>query len=242
MGIFDKGPGKDIKKIVNQAKSAVNEAKSILNEIKSVRDEVKSVRDEVKKIPDEIRQLGKDVKYDVATTGNNYRGALEKAGKAALDDIESKIRAEVQDMLDSLTRAITKEGLKEFRAAAIALRDHSRELNQRRPDLYDDINDLSAYLQLGPVKMDWSSFLTRIDAIITSVDIWIDRPPSLHRTEIITVVRTLGPTTVDLGISVNLALLIGSKELGIGAGFGAIRGDLIYEMLDRMLQAMGVPE
>jgi len=190
----------------------------------------------------EIKQLEKNAKYEVATIGNNYRGAIEKAGRSALGDVSDAVDDLITKALDDLARALTKQGLRQFRNAAVALRDHMRELDRRRPDLYDAGNSVSAYLQLGPIKMEWSAFLTRVDSVITSTDIWIDNPPSLHRREIKAVVQTLGPTSIDLGLSVNFALLVGSKELGVGAGIGAIQGDLIYELLDAMLEACGVPE
>jgi len=200
---------------------------------------VNTVKDEA---VGQVKQVEKDVLYQVNTAGNNCVGAIEKAGTKVVGEIGDEAEKLIKAAIDELAAAITKEGLKQFRKAAVSTRDKLKDLDRRRPDLHDAINDITIYLQVGPIKMEFSRFLTRVEQLITSVDIWIDRPPKMKRSEIRTMVNTLGPDTIDLGISVNFALLIGSKELGVGCGLDKIKGALIEELLDLLLEALGVPE
>jgi len=227
-------------KSMNPADIAKREVEKAVNS--AMHEVEKKINDAASEVRDEINHAKEGGLYAVNTAANNGVGALEKAGKKAIEDVSDAIDDLISAALDELARALTKQGLKSFRAAAVSVRDKLRELERRRPDLHDAVDGITIWLQLGPIKMEFARFLSRADSLITTADIWIDHPPSLHRREIRTVVDTLGPDTIDLGISVNFALLIGSKELGVGCGLDKIQGELIQELLDLLLEACGVPE
>lgn len=236
-GVHVKGGSNPIDKAKDEVEDFVNDC------LKDVRKELEKAGDEVVKgVESNVEQLTKDVKYEVATIGNNYRGAIEKVGEETLGKVGKEIEEFVEKKLEELAKALTKEGLKKFRKACIAVRDKLNELERRRPELHDAVNTVTIYLQLGPIKMEFNNFLTRAEQIITSTDIWIDHPPKFTRDNVKVVVNSLGPSTIDLGLSVNFALLIGSKELGVGLGIDKIQGALIEELLDALLEAIGVPK
>ena len=63
-----------------------------------------------------------------------------------------------------------------------------------------------------------------------------------RRQPVMGLVESLGPESVDLGISVNFALVIGSKELGVGGGLSELPMSLFLELGDAVLEELGVPE
>jgi len=217
---------------------------------KAVQDEIKKaeheVEKEVNKIKDEalgeLQQLRKDAKYEVATIGNNYKGAIHDLGEETIGKIGDEAKQLIEDALTELAKAITSEGLKRFGAAAKSTKSKLDDLNRRRPDLVDAINKVEASLSLGPVKLNFENFYTRADQIAEMADMWSKRPPALKRSEIRTFVNTLLPDKISLGLSINFALLIGSKELGVGAALESIPGALIEELLDEILKSFNVPE
>ena len=90
--------------------------------------------------------------------------------------------------------------------------------------------------------MTWNNFYSRADDIIKVLDDRLDKPPGVSRNEVLQLIEALGPTEIDLGISVNAALVVGSKEIGVGGGVGSIPLALFTEIADLIMDEMGLPE
>ena len=103
----------------------------------------------------------------------------------------------------------------------------------------DEINKVSFKAELGPITATYKGFYARADDISSL----LSKPPAFTRTGIREFMEGVVPSSVDLGISVQLvAVVVGSKEFGIGGSVGSISGQLSVEILDAILDAAGVPE
>ncbi len=218
-----------IQGLEKQLKSVVSDIKGLKKDVEGALKDAKRAISEVKKVAGQVEGVGKEVK-----------GLANK-----VEDLPETIKAEaekaVKDWVEELAKAITKEGLKKFRASARAANKKLNKLTLSQGELVDEINVLSIYLELGPAKLTWADFYNRSSTIVALLDKHINEPPSFKRSEIIELILALGPTSINLGLSVNFALVISSKELGVGGGFGDIGLKLFAELADVILDEMGVP-
>ena len=142
-----------------------------------------------------------------------------------------------------LRRPVTKEGLRVVRNVVRTAHQEMSQLAESKPQLVDEIDKLGGKIELGPVTLEYDGFYSHTNDLIGVLDSYISKPPKLRRSEIITMVKVLGPSSINLGISVQVvALVVGSKELGVGGGINSISIDLFAEIGDAILEEMGVPE
>lgn len=228
----EKAAKKAVDKIVEPA---ANKAKSLVYKAK---DEVK------KKVIDEVEDKAKSVIKDID------KHVIEKVEDVVTDEIPKAITKELpklmeegfEALLEELASAVTKEGLKTVRSVVRATHSEMDKLAKNKPDLVDSINALGGYVEIGPLTLSYSGFYTRISDVSDVLDTYINKPPEFRRGPILKMVEALGPTEVDAGISIQVvALVVGSKELGIGGGINGVPLKLFTELGDVILEKMGVP-
>ena len=232
-------------------KDIFSQIKDLFNKIDKVANEVGQLTGEVSKIAKEAQDAtGKinDLTGKVDSTVNNVKKLTDEMGGVLkqIKDIPGEIEKTAEDVfqkaMDALAKDLSKEGLKDFKNIVQAGKDEADRIKESRSGFVDAINQLSIFGNLGPFTLNWSGFYDRADAILTELDKRIDKPPALHRSEILDMINALGPTTVNIGASFNFALVIGSKELGGGGGLGDIPLALFTEMADAIMDRMGIPE
>ena len=236
------------------AREAENLAKKLANE---AREEAMSVIDDIKNLEKKAKKGLEDVankaKNEVQSTANKAVGAVESAADKAKGEVEEqanivkremealpeKIEDELQDAFAAFAKSITAEGLRKVRSSLDSAHKKMTELREAKPDLVDAIDEVSFYVEFGPVKATYASFYSRSEGLSHV----LSKPPDLKRSSIVEFFRATVPTSIDFGLSVQVvALVVGSKELGIGGGMGDIPGALAVELLDVILEAAGVPE
>ena len=219
----ESSPFSQISHIVHEIESIGKKISSLEKQAENAGGELKDLTDRVNAIPEELTKL---------------TSQLDRVPS----EIESTAKKVFGEVIDNLAKALSKEGLKEFRSIIKAGKDEADRIKESRSGLVDAINQLSIFGNLGPFTLNWSGFYDRADAILTELDKRIANPPSFHRSEILEMVNALGPDTVNIGASVNFALVIGSRELGGGGGLGDIPLVLFVELADAMMDRLGIPE
>ena len=249
-------PAKEAEKAVNRVIKPARDA--ALKAINAVRDGA------LKKVWDLRHQTWDAVqawKGDIAKAGHSAEGLvtgaahkaqeeLETAGREAHDGIKAAVaaipdhaEAAVAHAMSALAEAVTEHGLALVRGVVATTHEQLNKLAASKPGLVDAINDLGGSLEIGPITLEYTNFYTRTELVAGVLDQYINEPPELRRGPIIDMVRALGPDNINLGVSVQVvALVVGSKELGVGGGLNDISIDLFAEIGDVILEAMGVPE
>lgn len=251
-------PINDIKKLYNKIKDAVEDG---MNKIKrAAEDGFKRIKREAERGVEEIRGKGKwyigkieQVGKDAENTAKNALGDVEKIAKGAIDDVEkaaSTVKDEVEKIpalaedaveqaFEAVVKGFTEEGLKTVQSVLSTTHKELTKLRDKKPDLVDAIDELGFYGEFGPITATYSGFYTRFEQLSDA----LSKPPALKRKQIIDFLRATGPTSINFGISVQVvALVVGSKELGVGGGLNDIPAALAWEILDIILEAAGVPE
>lgn len=168
---------------------------------------------------------------------------IKKAGSDVEKGITEKIPDMFEDFVQGLAKGVAKEGLKKTQAVVKVSHRELEKLEKNKPGLVDAINDLGGALEIGPMTLAYSGFYTRMEEVIGVLDHYINEPPSIRRRDIIAMIKALGPDSVDLGISIQVvAVVVGSKELGVGGGLNDISIELFAEIADAILEAAGVPD
>ena len=207
-----------------------------------------------------VNQFADQAKSSIRKAGGEIEGGLKKVGHEAEDGIRSagreveekanalqreleslpdKIEEELQDAIEAFAKSITAEGLRRVRSSLDSAHKKMTELRESKPDLVDAIDEVSFYVEFGPVTATYASFYSRSEGLSHV----LSQPPDFKRSSIVEFFRATVPTSIDFGLSVQVvALVVGSKELGIGGGMGDIPGALAVELLDVILEAAGVPE
>jgi len=237
MGLFKK-----IKKVAKKAKKT---AEKVVDKGKDAVEDINPQKEIMGILDDAKRQLFGAVdkaKGEVSDVANEAKNEVRDVAKDVKDEIPELAEKAVKEAVSELSKAISKEGLKAFRGAVRESKNKLDSLSKNRPDWVDSINELSIYLNLGPATLTWSGFYSRSDYILSQLDKHISNPPKFSRRNIVSLIENLGPTVVNLGISVNFALVIGSKELGVGGGIGDIPLKIFTELGDVILKELGVPE
>ena len=224
----------------NPFKSIEREIKKGLNKLgDSIRNGLNKAGDEIEgglkkaghEIEGGVKKVGREVVDGVKKTGREIEGGLKEAGE--------EIKKELEKTIQELGKALTSEALKKVRAIANVTHRELAKLEQSKPHLVDEINKVSFTAELGPITATYAGFYERADDISSL----LSKPPAFTRTGIREFMEGVVPSSVDLGISVQLvAVVVGSKEFGIGGKVGSISGQIAVEILDAILDAAGVPD
>ena len=232
------GGKRTINKIGDEAENGVKKVgRSAENSVKKIGNDIE----------DNIKDIGNDIESNVKKIGHDVEEKLHKVGDEIEETLEERIPEKIEEFIDSavaeLAEAITREGLKKVRDVVKTTDRELSKLAINKPDLIDSINSLSVYVEIGPMTLNYSGFFTRVDNIAEILDKYVNEPPELSRRAIIEFVNAMGPTSVNMGLSIQvMALVVGSKELGIGGGLGDIELALFTELGDIILEKIGVPE
>ena len=247
---------KDVKKGVKEtkkvAKKGYHETKDFVEdrvedteeffkeELMSVIDKLtKEAEDKLKKIASNV---GDEVKKGVNKVGDEVKEGVKKTGKEMEETFTKKIPDLFEDFIQDLSKGIAKEGLKKVKTIVASSHKELEKLEKNKPALVDEINNLGGNIEIGPLTLSYANFYTRMESIIGVLDHYINEPPTLRRRDILAMVKALGPDSVDLGASVQMAaLVVSSKELGFGGSLDSIGINLFTELGDIILKELGVP-
>ena len=179
----------------------------------------------------------------VKTVGGEVEDGVRKVGREVEDGLKEKVPELIEDAFEELAAAVTKEGLKAVRSVVETTHTELGKLEKSKPELVGAINELGGKVEIGPITLAYANFYTRTALVAGVLDTYINHPPELRRGPIIDMVVAMGPDSVDLGISIQVvALVVGSKELGVGGGLNDVSIELFAEIGDVILEKMGVPE
>ena len=235
-----KNLGKEIEKPFKKAGDKVDDRfQDIFDDIKNkVESAGREVESGIKKAGREIEDGANHAKNEIESTANKAKNEIE----SEINKIPKVIEHEFEEFVSALARAVTKEGLKKIKAIVDQSDKKIVGLGISHPNLTDEINNLGFTMEIGPVTLSYSDFYGRASNISGVLDTYINSPPALRREPIISMIQALGPTTVNLGASVQVvALVVGSKELGIGGSLDSIGLGLFVELADAILKELGVP-
>ena len=179
--------------------------------------------------------------------GTIKREVIDEVKSEVIEPAQSALTKQFPDLLEdfaqSVAKGVTKEGLKKTQAIVKVSHRELEKLEKSKPALVNAINNLGGKVEIGPMTLAYSGFYTRMEEVIGVLDHYINSPPSIRRRDIIAMIKALGPDSVDLGISIQVvALVVGSKELGVGGGLNDISIELFAEIADAILEAAGLPE
>ena len=198
-----------------------------------------------KKGQDIVRSLDTHAEQAVSAATHEIDAEVHKGlheVESRLHEVPDQIEEAIKDAVADLARAVTKEGLSTVKEVVDTTHSKLTELRENRPGLVDAIDGLSGYIEVGPMTLSYSGYYSRLEGVAGVLDTYINHPPEFRRGPIIEMVKALGPTSVNMGISVQVvALVVGSKELGVGGGLGDVSMDLFAELGDLILEKMGVP-
>ena len=252
----------------NWGKKAKDELEKPLNEIKKLLSdadrELTEKLDAAKNVASDATRKANQLKDEISKVDNKIEDGFKKASKE-FEGVANKAKKEVEDLtkdvkrelnklpelaekelkhaLDLLVAAITKEGLKKIRNIVRLVDKKLAILGVTHPKLTDEINKLEFSLEIGPVTLKYVNFYMRVSKVADTLDTYVNNPPEFRREPIINMIKALGPTSIDLGASVQVvAVVVGSKELGIGGNLGSIGIGLFAELGDAILKEIGVPK
>ena len=202
----------------------------------NVKKEVESLGESAKKgIEEEIGKIRKSAEEELKNTGNKI--------KKDLGDLPKLVEDAAKSVFEDLASIATKEGAKKICDMLSGAIDGMAKLEKSKPNLVDAINAAGFEIEIGPVTCSYTNFYNRHQELLTAIEGFSNKKPSFRRSYFISMLRALGPDAVDLGISVQIiALVIASKELGIGGKLKEIQLELALELLDIVLKEIGIPE
>jgi uncharacterized protein YoxC len=235
----DNTPQEDIEEssIFNQIKHALDEIGNLTNRVNDLGNQIKHGLDEANKAVDEV---GK-----VTTQVNRLSDELNSVS-GQVKDLPQQMEKTAEDVfkkaIDAIAEDISKTGLQKFHSIVDSGKKEMDRVKESKPKLVDDINQASIHGSIGIFTLTWSGFYDRADAILGELDKRIEHPPSLHRSEILEMVKALGPSKLDIDASVEVALGLGSNQLGMGGGIGDITIDLFLEIADGVMEKLGIPK
>ena len=254
-----KGAGKGIEKAARETENGLAQ---LYDEADSrTRGRIMDIIQEAEKIAKkgarEVEGVASKAKRDITGVADRARDEIEGAAKDAKRDVEGAAKAArreaerlpaeaekiAKQAFDELARAVTKDGLRTVRNIVRVADRKCEQLVAHKPDLVDAINKLGFTVELGPVTMPFSNFYRRSGNILSVLDTYINRPPEFRRGPLLKMIEALGPDSINLGASVQVAaLVVSSKELGVGGSFDEMDMALLTELGDAVLEEIGVPE
>ena len=207
----------------------------------------------VKKGLHEIENKGQELVDDVEDIAKKGIHELEEFKDNALDEIEEKGRElghELETLPDHMKDAavtvmreladvLNSEMIKRVRGLMGLIAKGLKRLKKERPDLAKEIDKVGFDLEFGPMTLHYQDFYSRSEELLTAMA----KPPELTRSSIRAFLHGTGPSTVTFNISVQLAFLVAaSKDLGLGGGSKNIPFILAVELIDEILEVIGVPD
>ena len=191
-----------------------------------------------------VKKAGREIEGGLKSTGKKIEGDLNKAGNQIKKDFEKlpkQVEKLAQDALQEIGKAITKQGLTKMRNAARRAMEEMQRLEKSKPALVDAINACGFEISIGPLTLEYAGFYARSEELVTCLDSFVSKPPAFRRKDILGLIEAIGPTSMDFGASVELALVVGSKELGVGGKLKSVPLKLGTELADILLEKLGVP-
>ena len=243
----------DFKKAARKLWDAVNDGKKQLRGV--VNSGVHSVEGAVnsgKRAVEDVAAKGKhEVEGAVNGAKREIQGELEQA-RHELQGIKNEVEQGVEQLpelaekaveeaLQKIAAALSGQVLKKARDEVKAWRAHMSELAEQDPELVDAIDQLGFTVGLSIVKLQYAGFYTRSEQVAEVLDTLASKPPEVRRRPIIEAIEGLGPSTVNLGLSAEFALGVGTNALGGSFEFDSIPLKLFTRLADRQLARLGVP-
>ena len=248
------GIGNPFKSIERSIKRGINSlGDDVKRGVNSVGNDVKNgVRSAGNSVKSEVVKAGHAIEREIeeaATTVKRHTvdeiEALAKKAKTEIEDLaeEAEDRAEeaIQMVLRELQKALTAEGLRKIRGIVHAAHRKLNSIRSSQPEYIGYVDAQGFKLKLGPATLVYENFYARAEALSSALDRFVNEPPTFRRGPIIDLINGLAPTSVDLGISVELSFVVGSNELGFGGELPAIPMALVTHIADDILEEIGVP-
>lgn len=207
--------------------------------LSSAPDSKKTQLNPFKKLEEEIRKglekLADQLSVKLTSTSHTLANELSSEARS----LEKKIRQTADSALAEAISETIRAAAKETSRATAKLKEILDQ--QAQGPLENDINQIAIPLHLGPVSMTFSNGYKRINKIVEALDNLANNQ-HIGRKAIIAAVDGLAPDNIDIDLDAQLALVIGSKDAGIGIGIHGISNKLIEHVLDEALEAIGIPE
>lgn len=239
------GAGKDIKKPFEDAAHSLTD---LGNEIKNKLEDFR--KQAWKSIDDKQRAswgaLGQKYYEGIHKIIDQSEKELKKIGpafKSEIDKIENKAEQAVKDALQAIGEKGLQEVAKKGLEAVRVTKEKLNFLRDNKPHLISSIDKLGFDLEIGLITLSYSRFYHRAEILADALERQSKKPTEFRRKPLLEFIEGVGPDSVNLGISINLAaLVVSSKELGVGLKFKEAELDLFLELGDIILEKLGVPE
>ena len=214
----------------------------------------KIIKPAAQKVEKEVKGVGEKAVNEVRSKGRWYIKEVEKKGKGALSEVDKvkdkavkEVKEEAEEAVkmafDALSKAITKEGLELARKIVKTTKNRLDKFAESEEDYTEEINNIDIGFDLGPFSLSYDSFYDRSQGLVDTLDVFINKPPAFRRSDIKRLIEALGPSSIGVSGSVNLAALVASsEELGVGVSVGGFRSKLIALIVDDILEALNVPK
>lgn len=243
----------DFKKAVRKLRDAVDDGKKQLQKVvDSGVHSIKGAADSGKRAVEDVAEKGKhEIEGAASGAKREIQGELEKAkhelqglrneAEKSVEQLPEAAEKAVEEALEKIAASLSEQVLSKARDEVKAWRRQMSELAEEDPDLVDAINQLGFTVGLSIVKLQYSGFYTRSQQVADVLDTLASKPPQVRRGPIIEAIEALGPTTINLGLSAEFALGVGTDALGGSFEFDSIPLKLFTRLGDRQLERLGVP-
>ena len=231
MSIFNDAK-KEIKKVANAGSDACNKVKNETNGcVNKVKRETTNCTNKIKKESNSCLNTIKKEQQELESLVSNYKNELKKVATENVQEV-------IQGLADALSASLTTTGL----SLILNVLEGTYEGLQEVPEpLVLSLNSISTTMELGPVTLHFSNFYSRAEEIIGKLREYTKTPPKLNRTDIITFVKALGPTSIDVDANVSIQFVVaGTNILKVGAAIDEVPMELVEYILDRVLAKIGV--
>jgi len=245
MSVFD-DLKKQLKSIANNAKKGITDAENTA--VSAVKKEanqgINSIKSEVSQGTDSIKNVtnqGTGAIKQLSLQGANAIKTLTKELAKEEIKLEHTVEKKIQDAINSLSKAIEKKGIDIIYKGANAYAKKLRSLQRDKPEYAQAIEQLGINVEVGPLWLMWSNFITKSEQIVGILNRYRHHPPKLTRCEIIDFVKALGPDFVMVDVSLSGELVVvGTSLAKFSLQLPFIDATLIDEILDDLLKALNV--
>ena len=200
-----------------------------------------------------VKQTGRDVeagakkalsaeldlaKAELSTAADAIKAELEAEWKA----IEPLVEAALKSIAAKVAEEVAHEGLELMYRITKWLDERLAAFRKKNPAAADAIDQVGLNLQMGPAWLMWTGISRRIHILRYALGHLRNLKPRITRAWITQVVDVIGPDMVMIDASLKLEFVVfGTSASEVSAQAPFITGDLIDELLEDALRAVGLP-
>ena len=189
------------------------------------------VASEAVKARSALEGVSEELKKDLAKTADAIKAEAEKD----LQDIKDGFEEIGTDLEEWLSSDVVKKALEKAHKLVSWLADKLGALAKSNPALVGALDTLSDSIEIGPIKLNYDAFYTRIEDLAEALSTALEGEIDVSRTFIIGLINDLGPTSIEIDLDIEVFMTFGDKipEMPLA---------IFTEIADEILKEIGVPE